>query len=95
MNKKQLQLNEGKTECLLVGKKSGIRRFNEVQSLNVNGVNIKLSDKIKDLGVIVDKYLSFNNQINEVVRVARSVSILKVHKKDKRIDKREKIRTNK
>ena len=56
--------------CLL-GKKSGLRRFNEVQSLNVNGTNIDLSDKVKDLEVIVDKYLNLNDQINEAVRVAR------------------------
>lgn len=71
MNKKQLKLNEGKTECLLVGKKCGLRRFNEVQCLHVNGTNIYLSDKVKNLGVLVDKYLSLNDQINEAVRVAR------------------------
>ncbi len=46
-------------------KKSGLRRFNEVQSLNVNGMNIYLSDKVKDLGVIIDKHLRLNDQINE------------------------------
>ena len=56
--------------CLL-GKKSGLRRFNEEQSLNVNGTNIYLFDKVKDLRVIVDKYLNLNDQINEAVRLAR------------------------
>ena len=44
-------------------KKSGLKRFNEVQSLNVNGTNIYLSERVRDLGVIVDKHLSLNDQI--------------------------------
>ena len=42
MLRKQLKLNENKTEYLLVGKKSGLVRFDKVQSLHVNGTNCYL-----------------------------------------------------
>ena len=37
MDVKQLNLNEDKTEILVVGKKGNLRRLGGVQSLNVNG----------------------------------------------------------
>lgn len=52
--------------CLL--KKRGLRRLNEERSLNINGTSIYLSDRVKDLGIIVDKHLNLNDHINEAER---------------------------
>lgn len=56
-----MTLNENKTEC--------IRRMNGFQSLTVNSKTIDVANKAKDLRVIIDKHLTFNDQINEIVRL--------------------------
>ena len=67
---KKLKLNNDKTECLIVGKKNDIRRFSHVSQLSVQGNIIDISDSVKDLGFILDSNLTFNEQINKVVRNA-------------------------
>ena len=70
MNRKQLKLNEAKTECLLVGKKRDLRQLGDILNLNIGNSTINLSKSVKDLGVILDCNLSFNDQINKVIRTA-------------------------
>ena len=67
---KQLKLNEDKTECLIVGKRGDLRRLDEVESLNIEGNEIKVTKSVKDLGVVLDSNLSMKEQIDKVVRVA-------------------------
>ena len=55
--------------CLIIGKKCDIR--NGLQCFKINGNNINVSDRIKNVGVIMDKYLSFDDQINDVTKIAR------------------------
>lgn len=69
MVRKQLKLNESKTECLIVGKALDIERVNICQ-IKVNNQYIKVSKNVKDLGVILDCELSMKDQINETVRMA-------------------------
>ena len=59
MNKKTLKLNEEKTGCLFVGEKSGLTRFNEVQSLSGNGSNLCLSDKVNPFSTRTHNTLIF------------------------------------
>ena len=71
MDRKQLKLYESKTECLIIGKKYDIRRLNGQQCFKIIGNNLNVSHQVKNLGVIMDKYLSFDDQINDVTRIAR------------------------
>ena len=67
MESKQLKLNENKTECIIVGKRCDLGRIH-VPQLCINGVDMEVSDTVKDLGVILDCNLTFKNQINQTVR---------------------------
>ena len=57
-------------QCLLVGKKNDIRGIGNIRNLIVNGSTMKVSESVKDLGIILDCNLSLNEQINKVVRMA-------------------------
>ena len=70
MEMKQLKLNEDKTECMIVRKKGDLRRWENLQSLNIDGNDIGITKTVKNLGVILDSNLSMKEQINKVVRLA-------------------------
>ena len=55
----------------MIGKICDIRRLNGLQCFKINSNNINVSDRVKNLGVIMVKYLSFEDQINDVTRIAR------------------------
>ena len=69
MDFKHLKLNEDKTEFILIGKKERLREI-DVMNLTINGNQVNTVDVVRDLGVLIDSNLTFNNQINNVVRVA-------------------------
>ena len=71
MNQKQLKSKyEDNTECLIVGKKGDLRRYENIQSLNIDGNDISVMKSVKDLGVMLDKNLSMREQIEKVVKIA-------------------------
>ena len=43
----------------------------QVRSLNLDGIEVELSNEVKILGVIFDEALSFNAQISSVVRACK------------------------
>ena len=69
MNYKKLKLNEDKTECLLIGKKSRLLTLN-IRNINLMGNKGNITKQIKSLGVTFNETLSFNAQINQVTRTA-------------------------
>ena len=69
MNSKRLKLNEDKTECLVIGKNSDLVRY-DLTNIKVLDTDMPLSNKVKDLGIIIDKNLSFCDQVNSVVKIA-------------------------
>ena len=69
MDFKHLKLNENKTEYMVVGKKECLRNLN-VNNIIINGNQVQIANKVKDLGVQIDCNLTLNSQINNVVRVA-------------------------
>ena len=70
MLKKRLKLNENKTECLLIGSAHTLRQFNDFNMVSINEVPVALSDKVKDLGVIIDSELNMEEQISSVVKAS-------------------------
>ena len=69
MNSKQLKLNDSKTECLIVGKKCDLRTL-DIANLRVIENEFEVTSPIKILGIVIDCSLSFNEQINRVVKTA-------------------------
>ena len=64
-----LCLNEGKTKILVVAPPS-IKEQILIEGVMINDSCIRFVDSAKNLGVIVDSILSFDNQINKVVKTS-------------------------
>ena len=88
MDSKQLKLNDSKTECLIIGKKINLRRL-DINRLKVLENEFEVKTPIKNLGVIFDCDLSFDEQINQVTRTAgyhlRNIAFLKKYLDEKTI----------
>ena len=69
-NKLGLLLNPAKTEFLLLGTPSQLRKFNSFSDLSFNDSAIQVSASTRNLGVIFDSNLSFEKQIDAVCRSA-------------------------
>ncbi|XP_076049597.1 uncharacterized protein LOC143030329 [Oratosquilla oratoria] len=82
MDGKQLKLNPNKTEVLIVGKKMSLRRLG-TRSLRILDSTLDGRSAVKDLGVLLDENLSFEAQINKVVKVAgyhlRNIGFVRKH----------------
>ena len=80
MISKRLKLNEDKTECLIIGKNNDLKNFN-IPSFKVLNADMIVKNEAKDLGVILDKNLSFHNQINNTIKATnyhlRNISFVK------------------
>ena len=88
MNSKQLKLNDSKTKCLIVGKKHDLRRL-DIANLKVLENEFEVTSPIKNLGIVFDCSLSFNEQINRVVKTVgyhlRNIAFLKKYLDDKTV----------
>ncbi len=58
-----LQLNCSKTEVLLIGTSTAVNRCNNFK-FTVDDCQILLSVQVRNLGVIFDAQLTFNNHLN-------------------------------
>ena len=65
MNNNKLKLNEDKTEFLIVGTPKQRSKM-IVDSINVGGVDIKASDCVRNLGVLLDSGLTMEHQIRAI-----------------------------
>ncbi len=70
MDYKKLKLNDGKTDCVLIGTQQALRRLSHIKSIEVNGSEIEVSKTVRNLGVIFDQSLSLKDNILNTVRVA-------------------------
>jgi hypothetical protein len=70
MIQKRLKLNGNKTECMLIGTRSSVAKFPVLPNVRVIDSTVDLSNKLKDLGFILDQELSLTSQINSTVKVA-------------------------
>ena len=66
MTGKKLKLNSDKTEIMIVGSSSQLNRLECTEYLTLDNSEIKLSDSVRSLGVILDKNLSMKCQLKRV-----------------------------
>ena len=66
---KQLKLNVNKTEYMIIGKKNDLDALRGSRFI-VDNNQLEFVDKVKDLGVLIDNILSFNSQINNVIKIS-------------------------
>jgi hypothetical protein len=82
MNLNRLKMNSEKTEFLLCGHKSQLRKCN-ITTLNVGDTVVPVADNIKYLGLIVDAELNFKAHIKNKCRIAslnlRNIKALRRH----------------
>ena len=69
MNRNRLQMNNAKTEVLLIGSQSQLNKC-VTSALNVNGTMVQISRMIKYLGTFLDNDLSFKHHITTKCRIA-------------------------
>lgn len=63
-----LKMNANKTQFLFIGSRHCIRQLPDNVSIRVNNDNIKPNENVKNLGVIMDKYFSFDSHIENIYR---------------------------
>ena len=68
MVKKKLKMNEEKTECMLFGTRKSLKKYEEFKQIKIGMTMIKITKKVKDLGVHIDNELKMGDQINNIVR---------------------------
>ena len=69
MSQNFLQLNTGKTELMIIGSKRDREEFEDV-SLWLDGLAIPQSASVKNLGVLFDPQLCFDQHIRSITRIA-------------------------
>ena len=62
--------NEKKTECLIIGTKHDITKYDGLKSVSINNEEIEMSTSVRDLGPIIDNNLTCSKQIQKVVKNA-------------------------
>ena len=63
MDSRRLKLNEAKTVCIPIGTRFSLKKIEECNVLKFNDISIEFSDTAKNLGVIFDRHLSFDDHI--------------------------------
>ena len=69
MTNNQLQLNNDKTEMILIVTKTVLNSDSVPQSINLEGSDIKFANTVRNLGVCLDPTLSFQQRISSVCRI--------------------------
>ena len=86
MAKKKLKLNEKKTECLIIGTKHDITKYDELKEVSINNQGIVLSRSVRDFGFVTDNNLTCNEQIQTVIKNAnfslRNIAFIKKYLDD-------------
>ena len=65
-----LFLNPEKTDAVLFGTNQYVKSLSNTSKLNVVGTSVALSNKVKLLGVTLDRHLTFDSHIMQVCRSA-------------------------
>ena len=70
MTSNKLQMNEDKTEVLLVTAQRVVNLQQLPEFMNINGTCVKLSSSVRNFGVSLDSTLSLHQHVINVCRVA-------------------------
>lgn len=62
-----LELNSDKTECLIIGSSTIVKRMGQV-TVQVDGVSVSSKDSLRLLGMYLDSNLNFRNHVSRVTR---------------------------
>ncbi len=82
-NNNGLLLNSNKTQCLFVGTRPAIRRIPDNTTINLNSTSITPSKQVKNLGVYMDQYMSFEVHIHEMHKKVMGILLLVNRIRDK------------
>ena len=63
-----LMVNESKTQCIFIGSRQKISRISSDTVLRIGNSIISPSAYVKNLGVFMDQYLSYDVHINEITK---------------------------
>jgi hypothetical protein len=69
LHQNKLSNNSEKTEFMLIGSKHNLNKV-DTDSLKVNDISIKTADKVRNLGVILDKTMSMEPQVKNMCKKA-------------------------
>jgi len=69
-----LKVNSNKTKFLFIGSRSYISRIPEDITIKVGSSSIKPSDTVKNLGLVMDSFLSFEKHVDELC--AKAIGLL-------------------
>ena len=69
-----LKLNNNKTEILIIGYVTSVRRMD--LSCEIDGVHVKSSSSVRNLGILFDSSLSFASHISSVVKTSFFIFVI-------------------
>ena len=75
MEERKLKLNPDKKEILVVGTAHRKDFFNESSSFSMSGAEVPVSEKVRNLGVLIDSNLTLRNELTEIKRVGSARSM--------------------
>ena len=91
ITKRKLKLDEKKTECLIIGTKHVITKYDGLKYFSINNEKIEMSTSVRDFGFIIDNNLTCNEQIQTVSKYAnynlRYIAFIKKHLDDNSVKK--------
>ena len=68
LDKNGLMINSNKTQCIFIGSRQNIARLPKDLVINFNGSEIKPSSQVKNLGIYMDSYMTFERHIDEIYK---------------------------
>ena len=82
MVSRRLKLNIDKTECILINSRSRLHNFEDFTHLTLGELRIKISDSVRNLGVIFDKDLSFRDHMKQTKKqvIGNLINISRISK---------------
>jgi Reverse transcriptase (RNA-dependent DNA polymerase) len=66
--KQGLKLNPNKSQAMIIGSERTYKKLDltQIPKVSLDGVELEYCDKVKNLGLIFDKHLSWNGQISQI-----------------------------
>jgi hypothetical protein len=72
LTKKRLKLNAAKTEVMVVGGQKALKNIEIPERINILGTDIGVSQVVRNLGILIDRSLTMDQQVTKVCSTAFS-----------------------